>query len=118
MKTKSFRIDLFDISVHGVEEELIDRFYFRDLLIKLLKYDEFAKAVDEITGSKISTKRNFEDRKEELKMIIPNVSRGVIAMNLAIKFLSYLADKGLKVILDEYWMDKLNKFEGFGNEKK
>lgn len=31
MKTKSFRIDLFDISVHGVEEELIDRIWIKEL---------------------------------------------------------------------------------------
>ena len=35
---------------------------------------------------------------------------------LAIKYLSYLVDKGLDVILDDYWRDRLNKFKGFGNE--
>ena len=112
------RIDLRAVNVYGVEEKLIDRFYFRDLLINLLEYDEFVKELDKITGFKISNKKTLEERQEELRFIIGNGARGAIAVHLAIKYLSYLVDKGLDVILDEYWRDKLNKFKGFGNEKK
>ena len=112
------RFDLFNIPVYGVEEKLIDRFYFRDLLVNLLEYDEFVKELDKITGFKISNKKTLEERQEELRFIIGNGARGAIAVHLAIKYLSYLVDKGLDVILDEYWRDKLNKFKGFGNGKK
>ena len=112
------KFDLFGIHVFGVEEKLIDRFYFRDLLINLLEYDEFVKEVDEITGSKISTKKTLEERKEELNMIIYNGARGAIAVNLSIKYLLYLADQGLNEVLDIYWKDKMSKFKGFGNGKR
>lgn len=112
------RIDFRAVNVYGVEEKLIDRFYFRDLLVNLLEYDEFVKELDKITGFKISNKKTLEERQEELRFIVGNGARGAIAVHLAIKYLSYLVENGLDVILDEYWMDKLNKFEGFGNEKK
>lgn len=112
------RFDLFNIPVYGVEEKLIDIFYFRNLLINLLEYDEFVKELDKITGFKISNKKTLEERQEEFRFIIGNGARGAIAVHLAIKYLSYLVDKGLDVILDEYWRDKLNKFKGFGNGKK
>lgn len=112
------KIDLRYIHIFGVDEKLTDGFYFRDLLINSLEYDNFVKEVDRITGSKIASKKTKEDRIEELKTIIYNVSRGAIAMNLAIKFLSYLADQGLNEILDEYWWDKMNKFKGFEDGEK
>ena len=112
------RIDLRAVNVYGVEEKLIDRFYFRNLIMNLLEYDEFVKELDKITGFKISNIKTLEERQEEIRFILGNGARGAIAVYLAIKYLSYLVDKGLDVILDEYWRDKLNKFKGFGNEKK
>ena len=111
------KIDLFDIHVFGVEEKLIDRFYFRSLLINLLKYDEFVKEVDSITGSKIASKKTLEERQDELNLIIHNTARGLIAMNLALKYLSYLADKGLNDVIDDFWKDRLSKFGGFSKIK-
>ena len=110
------RIEVCAVNVYGVKEKLIDRFYFRDLLVNLLEYDEFIKELDKITGFKLSTKKTLEERQEELRFIVGNGARGAIAVHLAIKYLSYLVDKGLDVILDDYWRDKLNKFKGFGNE--
>lgn len=110
------RIELRTVNVYGVEEKLIDRFYFRDLLMNLLEYDEFVKELDKITGSKILAKKTLEKRQEEIRFVLGNGARGAIAVHLAIKYLSYLVDKGLDVIIDDYWRDRLNKFKGFGNE--
>lgn len=110
------RIDLRAVNVFGVEEKLIDRFYFRILLENLLEYDEFVKELDKITGFKISTKKTLDERREELRFILGNGARGAIAVHLAIQYLSYLVEKGLDVILDEYWKDRLNKFKGFSKK--
>jgi transcription antitermination factor NusG len=110
------RIELRAVNVYGVEEKLIDRFYFRNLIMNLLEYDEFVKELDKITGFKISNIKTLEERQEEIRFILGNGARGAIAVHLAIKYLSYLVDKGLDVILDDYWRDRLNKFKGFGNE--
>ncbi len=112
------KIELRAVNVFGVEEKLIDRFYFRDLLMNLLEYDEFVKELDKITGFKLSKLKTLEERQEEIRFILGNGARGAIAVHLAIKYLSYLVEKGLDVILDEYWKDRLNKFRGFGDEKK
>lgn len=112
------KIELSAVNVFGVEEKLIDRFYFRDLIMNLLEYDEFVKELDKITGFKLSKLKTLEERQEEIRFILGNGARGAIAVHLAIKYLSYLVEKGLDVILDEYWKDRLNKFRGFGDEKK
>lgn len=112
------KIELRAVNVFGVEEKLIDKFYFRDLLMNLLEYDEFVKELDKITGFKLSKLKTLEERQEEIRFILGNGARGAIAVHLAIKYLSYLVEKGLDVILDEYWKDRLNKFRGFGDEKK
>ena len=112
------KIDLLDIHVYGVEEKLLDRFYFRNLLINLLEYDEFAKKVDLITGSKIANKKTLEEKQEELNLIIHNGSRGAIVMNLALKYFMHLADAGLNEVLDLYWRERLNKYRGFVDVEK
>ena len=110
------RMELINIHVFGVEEDLIDRFYFRSLVWNLLKYDEFVKELDVIAGTKIATKKTIEEREEEFKFIVHNTTRCLIAVNLAIRYLSYLADKGLDEVLDEYWKDRLKKFKGFNKK--
>ena len=110
------RMDLINIQVFGVDEDLIDRFYFRSLVWNLLKHDEFVKELDQIAGTKIATKKTIEEREEEFKFIAYNTTRNLIAINLAIRYLSYLADKGLDEVLDEYWRDRLKKFKGFNKK--
>ena len=112
------KIDLKYINILGMDKKLVDGFYFRDLLLNLLEYDEYVKEVDKITGSKIASKKTIEERQEELNSIIYNGARGSIAMNLAIKYLSYLADQALERLIDIYWKDRLSKFKGFGNGKR
>ena len=104
---------LHDIHMYGVEEKFIDRLWLKDLILGLLEYDDFVKAVDFITGSKILEKENLSERKEVLNQIIYNTARGLIVVNLALKYLSHLADVGLNELLDVYWKDRVNKFEGF-----
>ena len=112
------KLELRYINIMGMDKKLVDGFYFRDLLVNLLEYDEFVKEVDKITGSKIASKKTLEKRQEELNMIIHNGARGAIAMNLAIKYLSYLADQALEGLIDIYWKDKMSEFKGFGNGKR
>ena len=104
---------LKEIYKYGVEEKFIDRLWLKDLILGLLEYDDFVKVVDDITGSKISEKENLSERKEELNLIVHNTARGLIVVNLALKYLSHLADIGLNELLDEYWRDRVEKFEGF-----
>ena len=40
--------------------------------------------------------------------------RSLIVVNLALKFLSSLADFGANKVLDPFWNDRLNEFKGFG----
>ena len=112
------KLELRYINIMGMDKKLVDGFYFRDLLVNLLEYDEFVKEVDKITGSKIASKKTLEKRQEELNMIIHNGARGAITMNLAIKYLSYLADQALEGLIDIYWKDKMSEFKGFGNGKR
>ena len=112
------KIDLKYVTIVGMDENLVDGFYFRNLIITLLEYDEYAKEVDKITGSKIASKKTLEEKLEELKMIIHNGARGAIAISLAIKYLSYKADQALERVVDIYWKDKMSHFKGFGNGKK
>lgn len=115
MSENEFMIKSIGINLHGmVDEDLVDRFWLNKLLNNLLEYDDFVKGVDEIVGSNIHSKETLAERREELNLIIHNTARGLIVVNLALKFLSKLADFGLNNILDIYWRDRLNNFKGFG----
>ena len=58
------KLELRYINIMGMDKKLVDGFYFRDLLVNLLEYDEFVKEVDKITGSKIASKKTLEKRQE------------------------------------------------------
>ena len=115
MSENEFMIKSIDIALCGmVDENLIDRFWLNKLLNNLLVYDEFVKGVDEVVGSNIFSKDTISERREELNLIIHNTARGIIVVNLALKFLSKLADFGTKDVLDVFWNNRLNNFKGFG----
>ncbi len=115
MSENEFMIKSIDIALCGmVDENLIDRFWLNKLLNNLLVYDEFVKGVDEVVGSNIFSKDTISERREELNLIIHNTARGIIVVNLALKFLSRLADFGTNDVLDVFWNDRLNNFKGFG----
>lgn len=115
MSENEFMIKSIGINLHGmVDDDLVDRFWLNKLLINLLEYDSFVKGVDDVVGSNIYSKQTLAERREELNLIIHNTARGLIVVNLALKFLSNLADFGANKILDIYWKEKLNNFEGFG----
>ena len=104
-----------DINLYGmVDEDLIDRFWLGQLLSKLLEYDDFVKGVDSVVGSNIYSKETLEERREELSFLLHNTARSLIVVNLALKFLSNLADFGANKVLDIFWVDRLNEFKGFG----
>ena len=115
MSENEFMIKSIGINLHGmVDDDLVDRFWLNKLLINLLEYDSFVKWVDYVVCSNISSKQTLAERREELNLIIHNTARGLIVVNLALKFLSRLSDFGANKILDIYWKEKLNNFKGFG----
>lgn len=104
---------IHDIYLFGVEERFINRIWLERLMFDFLEYDEFVKAVDMVTGSRFLEKENLEDRREELNIMLHNTARKLIVVNLALKYLSHLADTGLSEVLDLYWNDRMKRFEGF-----
>ena len=104
---------LYDIQLYGVEERFINRIWLDRLMFDFLEYDEFVKAVDAVTGSRLLEKENLKDRREELNIMLHNTARRLIVVNLALKYLSHLADVGLSEVLDLYWNDRMKRFEGF-----
>ena len=104
---------LYDIQLYGVEERFINRFWLNRLIFDFLEYDEFVQAVDTVTGSRLLEKENLGDRREELNIMLHNTARRLIVVNLALKYLSHLADMGLSEVLDVYWNDRLKRFDGF-----
>ena len=115
MSENEFMIKAIGINLYGmVDEDLIDKFWLNKLLNNILEYDDFVKGVDKVVGSNIYSKETLSERREELSYLLHNTMRSLIVVNLALKFLSSLADFGANKVLDPFWNDRLNEFKGFG----
>lgn len=117
METIEERDAKYKIDLHGfVEAGMINKYWIKYLLYnKLICKDDFIKEVDNVIGSHLLEINDIEERKQILdSTIIHNVARSLIIVNLAIKYVSYVADAGLDNFLDAYWKDRFSKFKGFG----
>lgn len=112
IKIKKYRLRLNLLGM--IDYELIDDFWLQDIIYSRLLFDEkFTRVVDEITGSKISEKSNRKEKTEEMNELLFNTSKCLVVVNLVFRYLSHLANNGANLILDEYWKNKINNFEGF-----
>ena len=117
METIEERDAKYKIDLHGfVEAGMINKYWIKYLLYnKLIGKDDFIKEVDRVIGSHLLEIKDIEERKQILDTtIIHNTMRSLIIVNLAIKYVSYVADVGLDNYLDAYWKDRFSKFNGFG----
>ena len=97
-----------------IDYDLVDEFWLQDLIYKHFIFDDvFAKAVDEVTGSRIFEKKTQDEKIEQINMLLSNTARCLIVVNLVFKYLSHLADEGANRLLDIYWKDRLGRFSGF-----